>query len=102
MEFYRDFLGFSVTMEHGGGDAPLYLGIERDGLELHLSEHHGDASPGSTVFIWTTGIRALHAELKAHAYRYSRPGIVRLPWGDQVEVPDPFGNRLRFCERRPG
>ncbi len=46
-EFYLDFLGFSVEFEHRfEADLPLYLGISRNGLHLHLSEHHGDACPG--------------------------------------------------------
>jgi hypothetical protein len=76
------------------------MGIERGGLELHLSEHHGDASPGSTVFVWMSGIRDFHGELTAKHYGYGRPGIQRQPWGDQLEVHDPFGNRIRFCEKR--
>ena len=99
-EFYCDFLGFSVAMEHRHEPGlPLYMGIERAGLELHLSEHHGDASPGSTCFVWMTGIRAFHAELTSKHYGYGRPGIERLPWGDSMEVHDPFGNRIRFCEK---
>lgn len=63
-EFYCDFLGFTVTMEHRHEmGLPLYMAVQRAGLELHLTEHHGDASPGSTLFVWTKGVQALHAEL---------------------------------------
>ena len=100
-EFYCDFLGFTVTMEHRFEPGlPLYMAVERGGLEFHLSEHHGDASPGSTTFVWTIGIAAYHAELTSKEYRYGRPGINHLPWGEQLEVHDPFGNRIRFCEKR--
>ena len=99
-EFYCDFLGFAVTFEHRfAPDLPLYLGIERAGLSLHLSEHHGDASPGATVFVVTADIRALHRELTGKQYAYGRPGLEQLPWGLQLQVHDPFGNRLRFCEQ---
>lgn len=99
-EFYCDFLGFTVTMEHRHEPSlPLYMAIERDGLEIHLTEHHGDASPGSTAFVRMTGVQAFHAELIAKKYGYGRPGLERLPWGDQLEVHDPFGNRIRFCQR---
>nr|WP_242640456.1 glyoxalase superfamily protein [Pantoea agglomerans] len=30
--------------------------------------------------------------------RYGRPEIVKQDWGDILEVFDPFGNRLRFCQ----
>jgi FolB domain-containing protein len=101
-EFYLGFLGFRLDWESGTEEnAPLYAQISRAGLTLHVSEHHGDASPGSTVFVPVQGIDALHRELNARRYRYGRPGIQTLPWGRVLEVFDPFGNRLRFCERRP-
>ncbi len=56
-EFYLDFLGFKTDWEHRFGDNfPLYTQVSRSGLRLHLSEHHGDESPVSTVFIWMRGI----------------------------------------------
>lgn len=99
-EFYCDFLGFAVTMEHRfEPNLPLYMAVRRAELELQLSEHHGDASPGSTTFVWMDDIKALHLELTAKQYGYGRPGIVRQPWGQPMEVHDPFGNRIRFCQK---
>jgi Glyoxalase superfamily protein len=42
---------------------------------LHLTEHHGDCSPGSTVFNWMTGINEFHREITSKGYGYLRPGI---------------------------
>ena len=99
-EFYLDFLGFRVDWEARFDDtAPLYLQISRDGLVLHLSEHHGDACPGSTVVVQTSGLEAYHREISAKGYRFMRPGVEVAPWNARVmEVIDPFGNRLRFNE----
>src|SRR5690554_2908434 len=98
-EFYCGFLGFSVSFEHRfEEDLPLYMEVVRDGLTLHLSEHHGDATPGSAVFVPLRGLHAFHRELQAKVYRYARPEIEKLPWGEWIQVTDPFGNRLRFCE----
>ncbi|MFM9943472.1 MAG: glyoxalase superfamily protein [Hyphomicrobiaceae bacterium] len=98
-EFYLDFLGFKIKFEHRFGDNfPLYLGVQRDGCELHLSEHHGDASPGSALRIAVDDIDGLHAEMRAHDYRYAKPGIEATPWGTrEISVTDPFGNWLHFC-----
>ncbi|WP_313534052.1 glyoxalase superfamily protein [Haematobacter sp.] len=99
-EFYCDFLGFRVLFEHRfAPGAPLYMGVERGGFELHLSEHHGDATPGSTAFVETEGIRAFHRDLLNKQYRFNRPGLEEAPWGLLLEAVDPFGNRIRFCER---
>ena len=96
-EFYLGFLGFNVEFEHRFEPSlPLYMGIERAGLSLHLSEHHGDACPGSTVYVPMQNIEAFHAELLAKQYGYGRPGIEEMPWGKVMEVHDPFGNRIRF------
>ncbi|RMQ51027.1 hypothetical protein ALQ04_02227 [Pseudomonas cichorii] len=98
-EFYLDFLGFSVEFEHRfEADLPLYLGISRSGLQLHLSEHHGDASPGSTIFVPMQNIELLRDELLAKRYGYGRPDIVEQDWGKVLEVLDPFGNRIRFSQ----
>ncbi|MEN4752944.1 glyoxalase superfamily protein [Pseudomonas sp. Ps21-P2] len=98
-QFYLDFLGFSVEFEHRfEADLPLYLGISRNGLQLHLSEHHGDASPGSTVFVPMQNIELLRDELQGKRYGYGRPDIVQQDWGQVLEVYDPFGNRIRFCQ----
>ena len=98
-EFYLDYLGFSLDWEHRFGEEfPLYAQVRRFGLTLHLSEHHGDATPGSTVFVPVEDIDALHRELDARQYRYAKPGIDVVGWGRQLQVADPFGNHLRFCE----
>ena len=37
-------------------------------------------------------------EAKARRSGYARPDIVGQEWGKMLEVHDPFGNRIRFCE----
>lgn len=97
--FYLEFLGFALDWAHRFEDeAPLYCQVSRAGLTLHLSEHHGDACPGSTVFVAMTGVDALHREISGRGYRFMRPGIEDMPWGRVLTVTDPFGNRIRFCE----
>ncbi len=102
-EFYLDWLGFQVDFEHRFDDnAPLYMGISRGSVQLHLSEHYGDGIPGGTsVMIRMTGLREYHAEVSAKQYKYYRPGIMEQEWGlDEMKVLDPFGNRLTFAEAR--
>src|SRR5579872_2520343 len=102
-EFYVDFLGFTIDWEgHIFEGAPLYMQLSRGGVTLHLSEHHGDAVPGGTTVVKTTGIEKLHAELLAKNYRYNRPALDSAPYGAKVMfATDPFGNRLRFEQELP-
>jgi uncharacterized glyoxalase superfamily protein PhnB len=97
-EFYLDFLGFSVVFEHRFEPGmPLYMGVRRDACVLHLSEHHGDASPGASMRIEVSDVDALCAELAAKAYKHARPSVAAMPWGTRdMQVADPFGNRLNF------
>jgi hypothetical protein len=82
--------------------APLYMQVSRGGLVLHLSEHHGDCCPGSTVFVWMTGIEEFHREITGKGYKYLRPGIETTFYDSKcVEVIDPFGNRISFNEDVP-
>jgi len=98
-EFYVDFLGFRVDWEHRFEPGlPLYLQVSRQDCLLHLSEHHGDATPGSALRIRVQELDALHAELTTHLYKNARPGIVEQPWGRDLTVTDPFGNRLVFTQ----
>src|SRR5215468_3776643 len=99
-EFYLGFLGFKVDWDHRfDANAPLYRQISRGDLILHLSEHHGDGSPGVRLRVSMHGVEAFHQELAAKNYRYMRPGLERTPWNTlETGVIDPFGNLIRFSE----
>ena len=102
-EFYVDYLGFQVDWIHRFEEAtPVYLQVSRGGLRLHLSEHHGDCCPGSTVFVQIRGLEDFHRELAAKNYGYLSPGVEETFHGSRaMEVTDPFGNRIRFNEQKP-
>lgn len=101
-EFYLDFLGFKIDWEHRfEPDAPIYMQVSRDGLTFHLSEHHGDGTPGSIAYVYMKGAEELHKELNAKNYRHNRPGLQQQDWGMlEVAVVDPFNNRIVFGEHR--
>jgi hypothetical protein len=96
-EFYVGFLGFKVDFEHRFEPGmPLYMQVSRGDCVLHLSEHHGDCSPGCAMRIETDSLDAFHSELLGKNYKYARPGIQEMPWARDMSVGDPFGNRLTF------
>ena len=102
-EFYAGFLGFTVDWEHRfEWAAPVFMQVSRAGVRFFLSEHHGDACPGSAVTVPMTGLDAYLAELTAKNYGYYKPGIEDTPWNTrEMRVIDPFGNRINFSETKP-
>ena len=98
-EFYIEFLGFEVLFEHRfEPDSPLYMGVILDNCALHISEHYGDACPGSAIRIEIDDVDKFCRELNEKHYRHARPGVIEQPWGYRdMAIDDPAGNRLIFC-----
>lgn len=96
--FYLDFLGFEVEFEHRfAPDLPLYLSVRSGNCIIHLSEHHGDATPGGAIRIEVEDVHAFARVLNEKRYKHARPGVQRQDWGDdEMIVKDPSGNRLVF------
>ncbi|HVK97892.1 MAG TPA: glyoxalase superfamily protein [Flavisolibacter sp.] len=82
---------------------PVYMQISLLSIVLHLSEHHGDSTPGARIFIDEfLHLVAFYKGLLDKNYTFNRPGICTLffdPMALEVTVNDPFGNRLTFVER---
>ena len=83
-------LGFTLDWEHRFAPGlPLYVGISCGAARLHLSEHTGDARPGTLLYLYVPDVDA----------RAAACGVTRIednPWGRDFEVTDPDGNRLRI------
>ena len=83
-------LGFVKEWEHRfAPELPLYVGIALGSARLHLSEHTGDARPGTLVYLY---VRDVDSAAEA-------VGVTKLDdneWGRDFEVRDPDGNRLRI------
>ena len=101
-KFYVDFLGFTVDWGWSENDdeRSLYAQISRSGVTLHLSTHGADRG-ATELLIRSSGLTTLHAELSSKAYPF--PLNVRQTPDDrwELQVTDPFENRLRFSENNP-
>ena len=97
-DFYLGFLGMKLDWEHRfEPELPIYLQVSKDDLVFHLSEHSGDCTPGSKVFINTEDIDALFKEINSKPYKYNKPEIENAPWGAKTfTVIDPFSNKILF------
>lgn len=86
-------LGFEVEGEHQFAPGlPYYLFLARGQIHLHLSEHRGDARPGSLLYFYVNEVDPVAAEFGAE--------ITDQPWAREVQLTDPDGNRLRIGERK--
>ena len=96
-DFYRDALGFRVSFAHPEDAAdPAYLGLERDGVALHLSSHAEDGVVGSVVYLLVDDVDALHRELLARDVAIALHPFDQT-WGmREMYVRDPDGNAVRF------
>ena len=92
LEWYSR-LGFERDFEHRfARDLPLYLGIRRGEVRLHLSEHAGDGRTGSVVYFWVEDVDAIAADFG---------GTVEVqPWARETTLSDPDGNHLRIGQRQ--
>ncbi|HBC56102.1 MAG TPA: glyoxalase/bleomycin resistance/extradiol dioxygenase family protein [Gammaproteobacteria bacterium] len=99
-EFYLEFLNMKLDWEHRfEPDSPVYMQVSKADMVFHLSEHSGDCTPGSKVFVNVYGLDPLFAEISSRPYKYNRPAIERAPWGDRCfTLIDPFSNRILFNE----
>jgi uncharacterized glyoxalase superfamily protein PhnB len=86
-------LGFDIVGEHRfAPHLPLYMFLRRGANALHLSEHKGDARPGTLVYFYVDDIDAIARE-------FALP-VDEQPWAREVHVTDADGNRWRVGQRK--
>jgi catechol 2,3-dioxygenase-like lactoylglutathione lyase family enzyme len=82
-------LGFTKQWEHRfEPDFPAFVEIADGEVRLYLSEHTGDATPNTLIYLRVTNVDEV-------ANEFSAP-IEAAPWAREVHLTDPTGNRLRI------
>lgn len=82
-------LGFAKQWEHRFDPGlPAFVEVARGGVRLFLSEHEGDARPGTLVYLRVRDVDAI-----ASAFGVQ---VRSAPWAREIELRDPDGNRLRI------
>jgi catechol 2,3-dioxygenase-like lactoylglutathione lyase family enzyme len=69
-------------------DFPAFVSVARGAVRLYLSEHTGDARPDTLLYLRLLDLDAVAAE-------FGVP-VDEAPWGRELELRDPDGNRLRI------
>jgi catechol 2,3-dioxygenase-like lactoylglutathione lyase family enzyme len=100
IDFYIGWLGFRIDWEEIRNKQPVYLQVSRGEVILHLNALPDNVPPGAKARAEMHGLLAFHYHLTSKN-RSVRPALVPAYWNSQVlemEVVDPFGNRIVFCE----
>ena len=85
-------LGFTEQWVHRfEAGCPAFVSIARGRARLFLSEHRGDARPGTLVVLEVSDVDAVVAE-------FGRPDG-EPPYGCELELRDLDGNRLRISRQ---
>ena len=92
--FYQR-LGFTLAGTHQfEPNFPIYAFLRRGDVQLHLSEHKGDAPKKSLAYFWVDDIDAIADAL-------GEP-VKQAPWARELEIVDPDGNRIRCGQPNSG
>lgn len=88
-------LGFVAEFRHQfEADQPRFVGIEREGCVIYLSEHRGDAAGPGLVYLWVPDVDEVATEFDVP--------VDEMPWARDCEIVDPDGNRVRAATPAAG
>jgi uncharacterized glyoxalase superfamily protein PhnB len=103
--FYCQQLGFIKVWEYKPGSPspnPAYIGLQREGVWLHLSSFSGDGVFGNVVLIQVHDVDVLFAEFSAKGMEIDLAPYDQ-SWGSrEMYLSDPDHNHLRFQQLSPG
>lgn len=103
--FYVDVLDFEIEFEwRNEPGLPVYMGVRRGTLRVHLSEYDASGPPGQG-----RGMTLSVADADSWYRRLEQKGVVferelqRQPWGARdFVVHDPFGNTIVITSDEDG
>lgn len=112
LAFYRDVLGFTITMSVPDAAPYVFVGLERDGVPVFLNDVTAAAAdfpamastpPGgtATLFFIVTEVDALH-ELVAPKATVVMPLKTQFYGMREFAVTDPDGHVITFAQRVGG
>lgn len=92
---FYERLGFVLEGTHQfEPDFPVYAFLRRGQVQLHLSEHKGDAPKKSLAYFWVDDIETIAQALDQT--------VDQQPWAREITIVDPDGNRIRCGQPNSG
>lgn len=103
--FYCQQLGFSKGWEykpHSPSPDPAYIGLQREGVWLHISSFSGDGVPETVVLIEVNDVDSLFMEFSAKGVAIELAPYDQ-SWGSrEMYLSDLDHNHLRFQQATKG
>lgn len=101
--YYCGQLGFTRAWSYAPSAPapdPAYLGLERDGVPLHVSSFSGDGVAGNVASFRVRDVDALHAEFAAKGVTFELEPHDQT-WGNrEMYLRDADQNSLRFIQEQ--
>ena len=103
-DFYVGWLGLVIDWEEPMAIVNRhYFQVSRGNVILHLTDDATESGPGAKAIAEVTGLLFYHRQLqeKTARFAFELPALQKTSWSDkvvQLELTDPFGNRLVFAE----
>ena len=99
--FYREALGFELEFAYQVEEArpdPCYMGLQREGVRLHLSSFSGDGVAGGVVYLLVENVDELRRELASKDVPVDLEPTDQT-WGNrEMYVKDVDRNSIRFVQ----
>ncbi|HVX46057.1 MAG TPA: VOC family protein [Mycobacteriales bacterium] len=99
LDFWRATLGFEGT------DHDNFATLQRDGVDLFLSQVDNQLIPDNTMaWIRTDDVEGLYSDWSARIAASAHAGKTRVvevqqqPWGTEFVIVDPAGNCVHFAQ----
>jgi catechol 2,3-dioxygenase-like lactoylglutathione lyase family enzyme len=100
--WYTEAMGFEVVFDDGD-DPPGYVGLRRNGVEIHMQSHPepGWAGGGCVYRFMVDDPDSLLAEFRARSSTFADQNVKDTEWGTrEFGRYDPDGNALFFYRDR--
>jgi len=100
-QYYCSGLGFKHQFAYRPDEPhadPCYMGLERDGVVIHISSFPGDGKSGGAAAFIVDDLDPLHAEFLERRVAIELAPTIQ-SWGDrEMYLRDPDGNSIRFVQ----
>ena len=95
-DFYCGKLGFTKIWVHQfEPNFPKFVSLNRDGLELFLSEHANDGCRAAQIYLYVDDVDDFHRAIAARGVKAEPPRDCE--WGTrEFDLQDPDGHRFRI------